>query len=120
MFSPAIDAARNNAGVLAVFGDPARISAFGNSPQAGARPYAVFQSQFGGPENFLNQAPDADTIGDQVDVYALTMEAAKAGAVALVQAFQPIGYITSVLATSREPDTKLWRVNFTVEFKTSR
>lgn len=120
MFSPAIDLARASAGVMAVFGVPERISAFGDAPQAGAKPYAVFQTIIGGPENYINQNPDADSIGDQVDVYADSMKAAKAGAVALVEAFQGHGHITSALATSRELDTKLWRVTFTVEFKTSR
>lgn len=120
MFSPAVLLARGSASVIAVFGDPERISDFGDAPQAGAKPYAVVQTTSGGPENYLNQRPDADSIGDQIDVYASTMKAAKAGGRALVELFEVHGHVTSALATSREPDTKLWRIHFTVDFKTNR
>jgi hypothetical protein len=118
MFSPAYEIAKADAAVRAAFGDPPRFSDFGESEQDGARPYAVHQVVYGNPENYLNQTPDADNIGVQVDVYGLDMKATKAAARVLRNAFESGAYVTGYGVQAREFDTKLYRVSFTVEFKT--
>jgi hypothetical protein len=117
MFSPAFDIAAANAGVIAALGSPPRLSDFGNSPQDGTKPYAVQQIISGFPENYLGQIPDADSLQVQFDVYGLDMKQVKAAALALRDAFEPVAHVTSYGGQSREPDTKLWRVTFTAEFK---
>ena len=120
MFSPLYDLVEGNAGVQAALGNPPRISAFGEAPQDGAKPYAVQQTIGGQPENYLGQVPDSDSIVVQVDVYAKEMTGAKAATVALRDALEPVAHITSWNGEFRDFDTKLWRISFTVEFKAPR
>ena len=56
----------------------------------------------------------------QIDVYGKDMAATKSAAIALRNAFELAAYITGYNGQARELDTKLWRVGFTVEFKTIR
>lgn len=120
MFSPVSDLVRDNAAVQAVFGNPARIDSFGNSPQDGAKPYAVHQVVGGSPENYLAGLPDLDSLIVQVDVYARAPQDTKRGVEALVGALEPVAYVTSWNGEFFEPDTKLYRISFTVEFITPR
>lgn len=120
MFSPAFEIAKASAGVIAVLGNPPRFYGFGDAVQDGAKPYAVHQTISGSPENYLNQRPDQDTLIVQVDVYAKTPQLAKQVVTALVDAFEPVAYVTSWNGEFRDPDTKLWRISFTVEFMTDR
>ena len=118
MFSPAYEIAKASAPVLAALGDPLRLYDFGDAEQDGAKPYAVHQVVYGNPENYLNQTPDADNIGVQFDVYGLDMKLAKAAARALRNAFEAVAHVTGYGTQSRERDTRLYRITFTVEFKT--
>lgn len=120
MFSPAYEIAKANAGVVALLGNPLRFYDFGDAAQDGAKPYAVQQVIAGNPENYLAGRADADNVSVQIDVYGLDMKAVKVLALALQHAFELHGYITGFNGTSREPDTRLWRVSFTVEFITDR
>lgn len=121
MFSPAFEIAKASAAVRAALGDPdPRFSDFGDSDQGGQKPYAVHQVIAGNPENYLAGTPDADSLIEQIDVYGLDMAATKAAARALRDAFEPHGYVTSYGGQSRERDTKLWRISFTVEWKSPR
>lgn len=120
MFSPAYDLAAASLAVQAVLGNPPRFTSFGNAPQDGAKPYAVQQTITGSPENYLGQLPDLDSLSVQVDVYARVMADAKAITVALRDAFEPAGYVTSWNGEFFEADTKLWRISFTVDFKIPR
>ena len=120
MFSPAFEIAKADAAVVALLGNPLRFYDFGDAAQDGAKPYAVQQVVAGNPENYLAGRPDADNVVVQMDVYGLDMKAVKVVALALQHAFELHGYITGFNGTSREPDTKLWRVSFTVEFITDR
>lgn len=120
MFSPLFDAVENDAGVQAIFGNPPRVEAFGVAPQNGERPYAVHQVVGGSPENYLAGRPDIDSLVVQVDVYSLSAQLAKQGAAALVAALETVAYVTSWNGEFREIETKLYRISFTVEFKTPR
>lgn len=119
MFSPAYEIAKASAPVRAELGDPnLRFYDFGDADEDGAKPYAVHQVIYGNPENYLNQTPDADNVGVQVDVYSLDVKAVKRAALALRNAFEAVAHVTSYGGQLREPVTRLWRVTFTVEFKT--
>jgi hypothetical protein len=120
MFSPAYEFASASAAVRASLGDPVRLHDFGDAKQDGSKPYAVQQVITGTPENYLGETPDLDSLVVQFDVYGLEMSAVKAAASALRDALQNHGYVTSFNGQSREVDTRLWRVSFTVEFKTPR
>lgn len=100
--------------------NPTRFFPFGEANEQTPRPYAVYQTVFGSPDNLLNAVPESDSIGIQVDAYALTGSQASAVAKALRDAFEPHGYVTAYNGDFRETDTRLYRSSFTVEFIQSR
>lgn len=117
MFSPASEIAQADAAVRAALGDPPRFSDFGDAEQDGAKPYATQQVVYGNPENYLSGLPDTDAIGVQMDVFGKDMKLTKAAARALRNAFERTAYVVGYGPQGREPDTRLYRVTFTVEFK---
>lgn len=116
MFSPAFEIVKADAGVLAALGSPPRFYDFGDAAQNGTKPYAVQQVIAGNPENYLAGRPDDDTVIVQIDVYGKDMKATKDAARALRTALELSAHVTGFGGQSREIDTKLWRVTFTVQF----
>lgn len=121
MFPPLFATLFASTAVKAIFGStPLRVYAVGEAPAKGqpgyAVPYVVFQTIYGSPENYLGEAPDMDGWGVQVDVYALTLTAAREGAKALRDALEPVAYVVAWNGESREDDTKLFRYSFDVRF----
>jgi hypothetical protein len=99
---------------------PVRFFLFGEAPQTVTKPYAVWQTVYGSPENKLDGAPDNDRWGVQVDVYADSASGARAVAEAIRDAVEPEAYVVSWNGEFREPDTRLYRYSFTTEFLTPR
>ena len=121
MFPPIFQVCANDAAVKAVLGaSPVRLYPFGEAPQAVAKPYAVWQTLGGSPENYLGQRPDIDHFAIQVDVYADTAAAARAAAMALRGAVEPHAHITRWGGESRDPETTAYRVSFDVDWWTPR
>lgn len=120
MFSPAYEIVKADGGVTALLGSPPRFYSFGDAPQDGSKPYAVQQVVSGFPENYLNQTPDTDSVVVQIDVYAQAPQDAKAICLALANALEPVSHITNWNGQFRDSETRLWRISFTVEFKTPR
>jgi hypothetical protein len=107
--------------VTALLGSaPVRFFLFGEAPQGVERPYAVWQTVYGSPENKLADTPDDDRWGVQVDVYADDAATARAAAEAIRNAVEPVAYVVSWNGEFREPETKLYRYSFTTEFLTPR
>lgn len=106
--------------LLKAAGGALRFYLFGEADQKTVRPYAVWQTVGGSPENYINQTPDADDWATQVDVYALTPESARQIAFALIGAFEPAAYVTSYNGEYREAETRLYRFSFTVDWITHR
>jgi hypothetical protein len=80
----------------------------------------VWQLVGGSPENLLAGIPNMDATRVQVDVYADKPSKARVIAIALRDAFEPHGYVTAYNFEIREPDTRLFRFSFSVEFMTPR
>lgn len=99
---------------------PLRFFLFGEADQATAKPYAVWQTVGGSPENYINQLPDADDWSTQVDVYGNTAAQSRQIAEALQNAFEPTAYVTSYNGEYREAETRLFRFSFTVDWITHR
>lgn len=120
--NPPFFATVNVSAVRAVFleGSVLRVFPFGEAPQQVNKPYAVWQTISGSPENYLGDLPDMDNWVVQVDVYAKEVSDANDGAEALRDALEPVACITAWRGTSRETDTRLYRYSFDVEFFTSR
>lgn len=116
MFAPIYEVCSANASVQAALGNPARLYPFGEAPQGVAKPYAVWQTLGGSPENFLKQSPDIDQFTLQVDVYASTAMAARAAARSLRDAIEPVAYITRWNGEDRDQETKNYRVSFDVDW----
>lgn len=99
---------------------PVRFWPFGMSPQKGQAgygvPYSVWQMPYGTPENYLNQLPDIDNLGAQIDVYGETSASARAAAVAIRDSVEPFGHVVSYNGEEKDSATGLYRVGFTVEF----
>lgn len=119
MLPPIYNICRTNSEVTALLGtDPLRVYSFGLAPQGVHRPYVVWQTINGSPENYLGSVPDTDSYSVQIDIYS-DRAAGDTGvtniARALRDAFEPHGYITAWGNTSREPATLFYRYTFTVD-----
>lgn len=123
MTPPIFQVCYANSGVQAVLsetGGRLRLYPFGEAPQDDSKPYAVWQVVSGQPENYLGQTPDIDYIGVQVDVYALQVSDAREVAIALRNAIEPVAHIVRWDGEWREPQTKFYRVAFTIDWFTDR
>lgn len=122
MQPPIFTLAAAAAPVTALIGTPPnmRLYEFGRAPQGTAYPYVVWQTAYGSPENYLDQAPDIDNFGAQVDVYGDDASDVHAVAEALRDAFEGDAHITAWRGESTDPVTKKCRFSFDVEFWTPR
>jgi hypothetical protein len=121
MNPPTFDLASASPAVRALLGTaPVRFYLFGEAEERTAKPYAVWQTVYGAPENYLAGIPDDDRWGVQIDVYADTAKISRDVAMALRDAFEPTAYVVSWNGEFRDRDTRLYRYSFTVEFMTTR
>lgn len=100
--------------------DPVRFFSFGQAPASPGRPYAVWQTLYGSPENQLSGAPLEDRWGIQVDVYATSPASVLAVAEVLRDALEPACHIVRWGGESIDQPTGLNRYSFDVEFITRR
>lgn len=121
MYPPIFAVCAAASAVTALLGTaPTRVYPFGEAPQSGAYPYAVWQTVGGAPENYLGNRPDMDSYTLQVDVYADTGASARAVAAALRDAIEPHAYITRWGGESKDAETARYRSSFDVSWLTSR
>jgi hypothetical protein len=100
--------------------NPVRFYAFGEADERTPKPYGVWQTVYGSPENLLAGVPTDDRWGVQIDAYDLTGPKARALGEVLRDLLEPHGYIVSWNGEFREPVTRLYRYSFTIEFMTTR
>lgn len=113
---PAVDSSTACRALLRTGNGPTRFYQFGFAGQDPQKPYAVWQRTFGTPENYLGDVPDSDSFTLLVDVYAGSADSARAVALALRDAIEPVAYITSWLGESIDPETKNNRFSFQVDW----
>lgn len=101
-------------------GSQLRVYPSGAAPQDVVRPYLTYTLIAGSPENNLNQIPDIDHFSDQIDIYGLTEDDVLAVGKVVRDALEAVAYITAWLGISQEPDTKLYRLAFQVDWYTDR
>jgi hypothetical protein len=75
---------------------------------------------YGTPENYINQRPDMDNWGVQVDVYSQSAQQSRDVLDALSYAMEGVAHVTAWGPEERETETNLYRSSFTVEFFTLR
>lgn len=121
MYPPVYTIAADDAAVKGALGNPPRFTPFGKAPQNETRPYAVWQTVYGAPENSLSCVPDIDNFGVQIDVYAKTVSGARDAARALRDAYEAThNPVVAWNGEDWEVSTGLYRVSMTVEFWTHR
>lgn len=120
MTPPVYTGVTASAPVQAQLGNPVRLYGFGEAPQNVAKPYAVWQTPFALPENYLGRVPDIDQHSVQVDVYASTSASAIAAATALRNVYEVTAHMTSFRLWPKEADTNLFRVTLEIDFWTKR
>lgn len=112
--------AKANSQVKALLGGKPRFYGFGEAPPQVTKPYAVWQLVGGFPENLLAGAPNEDTFTVQIDAYADSDVKSREVGIALRTALELSGYVTGYNFEGREPETRLYRFSFTMEFMASR
>lgn len=122
IYPPVYEIAKASGAVLALLGSPEpRLTPFGKATQNTVRPYAVWQTIYGSPDNSLSCIPSEDNWGVQLDIYGTTPSSARAVAEALRDAYeQSFNQVVAWNGEEWEKDTALYRVSFTVEFWTER
>jgi len=93
---------------------------FSAAPQNPNKPYGTWQVLYGSPENSLNCAPSIDSIGVQVDLWGDTVSSVRSAAEAVRRAVEKEAHVVALNGETREPDTRLFRVSFSVDFYTKR
>lgn len=121
MFPPLFATLLATPAVTAIFGTaPLRVYPFGDAPQKGAAgyalPYGVYQGISGSPGNYLNQSPNSDEFGQQIDIYAATLTAARNGAMAIRDAVEPVCYVVGWNGESKDPDSGNYRYSFDLDW----
>ena len=111
-YPPIFETCAADAGVVALLGESgARCGSTwpDRRPGRGAKPYAVWQSIGGGPENYLGGRPDIDRFALQVDAYADTLSAARAIADAIEEAIEMLAHVTAFRGERKTRDGPLSR-----------
>ena len=128
MFPPVYATLSADTGVATLLTDSSgrlRLFPAGEAPQSEARPYAVWQTIYGEPDNSLSCIPNTDFFGTQIDVYGPTLDGVRAIATAIRDAVEAtnIGWIARYNGESREAGTRAerhWRSSFDVEWRDYR
>lgn len=117
MFDPLYSAIKASSAVTNLIGtSPVRFYAFGTAPALVAKPYVVYRTAYGSPENLLDGVPSSDSFGFQIDVYGLSDTSVEAVSIALKAAIEPVAYVTAYNGDGRDPDTKNYFDSFTVDW----
>jgi hypothetical protein len=121
VYAPLFAAVKAHAPLTALIGsDPCRCYLFGEAdPAPPARPYIVWQTIAGGPENCLAGVDDLDRYALQVDVYGETAASARQVAGLFRDAIAGKAYVTAFNGEFREAETGLYRVSLSVDWLTS-
>lgn len=103
-------------------GNILRLFPFGEARQKEVYPYAVWQTIYGSPENYLGDPPNIDSIGTQIDVYGKTWRSAREVADAIKNAIEASdeAYVVAFNGESKDPQTLSFRISFTAEWLVNR
>ena len=122
MYAPIFEVCSSDTSIQSLLGDgpTLRLYPFGQALQDEKRPYAVWRTIYGSPENYLGTAADCDSCGLLVDVYARTATSAREVAAALFAVIELHAYITEYSGEARDPETQDYRYSFTVDWIKNR
>lgn len=121
MIAPIFRACTASAAVLAIFGsNPTRVYPFGLVEEAPVRPYVVWQTIGGEPAHYLGDLPDIDGYSVQIDVYSDDPVSLLPAARAIRDAIEGQAYVTRWGDQVKDPETKLYRYSFDVDWLVPR
>lgn len=121
MYPPIFKLCADNEKVTALLGtNPTRLYLFDHAPQDVARPYVVWKTIGGEPENYISNRPDVDFFDIQVNVYARSASEAIAVAKAIRDAVEDTAHITRWGGDGKDPNTKDFIFTFDIDFITER
>ena len=107
--------------VTTLMGSPKpRIYPWSGVPQNAAKPYATYGVYNGNPQNFLDQAPDMDNKGTQIDIWADTAASASACFAAIRDVLEPIGHMLSFSGVNKDAETQLYNARMEFDFWEAR
>lgn len=115
-----------SADVKALVGAPPAMRVYEDTaPQAAGeapppRPYIVWGTAGGAPENYLSARPGIDAGRITLDVYADSAASRRQVVDAVMAAIEPSAHMITVPMTMYEPDTKLFRAVMDFQFWTHR
>jgi hypothetical protein len=102
--------------------DPTRFWSFGEAPRDAdgnvQSPYAVWQTVYGSPQNFIDGESNDEQWGLQIDVYARTADDARRIAGVLRAVLKPHTVLVAFNGESKDVPTGLYRYSFTIEWIT--
>jgi len=110
MLPPVYATLAGEAGVLALLGDPPRISRHGRAPQDSARPYLTWGLVVSTPENTLSETPSMDRATVQIDCWAMNSSEVVTLAQTVRDVMESVAHMTSVIVDEREAATKLYHI----------
>lgn len=118
---PPIGRTLNTPAIRSLLGDPPRVFSFGDAGVGPvAKPFVLWQTIGGEPENYLGSRPQVDRFSLQVDVYADNAKQAREVAEALLQELEPVAYVVAWRGESRDPDTRDFRLSFDLDWLSYR
>lgn len=118
---PIFQVVSSNSAVTGYLGvGPVRFWKFGRAPQNPVKPYAVWQTVSGNPENYLGSRPNLDQFTIQIDVYSDTATNIEQIAEAIRDAIEDQAYVTSWRGEDQDTATKLYRYSFDVDWIVDR
>lgn len=104
-----------------VFGYPTmRVFPWGRAPDKVQKPYAVYTTINGTPENYLDTTPDIDNIGTQVNIYADTSSSLASAFNAIREAVEPYAHMTNFATPDLDADTNLYSARMEFDFWKNR
>jgi len=117
VIAPIFKACTTSAEVLRIFGtNPTRVYPFGLVEQPPQRPYVVWQTIGGEPAQYLGDRPDVDGYSLQIDVYTDDPASLLSAARAIRDAIEGQAYVTRWGDQVKDPETKLYRYSFDVDW----
>lgn len=121
MYAPLFALLNADAAVKAKLGsNPLRVYPAGEAPSGVARPYLVYQTYSGVPQQYLGSRSDMDAFGVQLDIYADTVDEAREAARPVRNCLEKAALITALREPGRDPETKRLRYGMDVAFLTPR
>lgn len=121
MYAPIFAVCSASPDVTALLGTaPVRLHLFGEAPEGVTKPYVVWQTIGGDPENYLEGRPNTDKFELQIDVYGTTASQVRSVAKAIRDAIELTAYVTRWNGESKDVLTKTYRYSFDVDWWVSR